>query len=416
MIEYNTLVVMAGVTLLGATGGLVGSFAILRRRALVGDALAHASLPGVCLAFLLWERRELYLLLAGAMASGLAGVLVVATLRRFTRIKEDAAIGIVLSVFFGLGIVLSRIVQNRSMAASKAGLDSFLLGKTAGMVAMDVYLIAAAASLCGLVALALFKEFKAITFDPGFSQAQGWPVFFLDLLILSLIAVTVMIGLPAVGVVLVAALLILPAAAARFWTERFTPMVMLASAFGAATGIGGTLASARFSGFPAGPVIVLNGTVLLVLSLLAAPRRGIVARLVSDARFQRQLSVRAILRELYAAEEASKTWPVASATRRQRAALRRLAAGNLIRPRGDTFELTDEGKQRARSIIATDRLWRQLLLDDPELAASADLSRESLDGLLPPDAIRAFAEKLRDAGQWPSGEPLPGSIVAGGKA
>lgn len=412
MMEYNTFLVMAGVCLLGVTGGLVGSFAILRQRALAGDALAHASLPGVCAAFLLWERRELYILLAGALASALAGVFVVTVLRRWTRIKEDAAIGIVLSVFFGFGIVLSRIVQNRSTAASKAGLDSFLLGKTAGMIAMDVYLISAVALTCALTILLLFKELKTATFDPGFAKAQGWPTFLLDLLILSLIALTVMIGLPAVGVVLVAALLILPAAAARFWTDRFTPMVFLAAAFGAAIGVVGTLLSANYSGLPAGPVIVLSGTAILGFSLLLAPRRGVLARVVSEFRYQRELTKRAILRQLYAdwesaiPSELSKTPP---------AALRRLSAEELIQRQGESIELTPSGIDRARSVVAGDRLWRQWLLDDPELASSADLSRESVDGLLPPEAIQALAEKLRAAGQWPEGLPMPMTSAPGAR-
>ena len=148
MISYNTLIVLAGGSLLGASAGLVGCFAILRGRALVGDALAHAALPGVCLAFLVAGQRSLPPLLCGALASGLAGIWLIALLRRHTRIKEDAAIGLVLSVFFGVGIALERMIQNQSASGAKAGLDSFLLGKTAGMLLADVYLIAAVSLLC----------------------------------------------------------------------------------------------------------------------------------------------------------------------------------------------------------------------------------------------------------------------------
>ena len=206
-ISYNTAVVLLGTSLLGANAGLVGCFAVLRRRALTGDALAHAALPGLCLAFLAVGQRSRPALLLGAFVTGVLGVVVIAALRRWTRIKEDAAIGIVLSVFFGAGIVLSRLIQNRSSVGSKAGLDSYILGKTAGIIAQDVYLIAGVSLASLVLVLVLYKEFKLVVFDSGFASVQGWPVLGLDLLLMGLIALAVVFGLPAVGVVLMAALL-----------------------------------------------------------------------------------------------------------------------------------------------------------------------------------------------------------------
>jgi manganese/zinc/iron transport system permease protein len=289
MITYNTLVVLVGTSLLGATSALIGCFAVLRKRALVGDALAHASLPGLCVAFLILGRRNLGAMLLGALVSGLMGVALIALLRRFTRIKEDAAIGIVLSVFFGGGIALSRIIQNSTTSGSKAGLDSFILGKTAGMLASDIWFIGSIAALCLVVVMALYKEMKLVLFDTPFAVSQGWPATALDLLLLGLIAVTVVIGLPAVGVVLMAALLIIPPAAARFWTDRLSGMLIISTIFGASIGAIGTLISARYSMMPTGPIIVLVGTSLFMVSVLFAPRRGAVARIFHQARFRRQL-------------------------------------------------------------------------------------------------------------------------------
>src|SRR3569623_1979672 len=217
LLSYNTLVVLAGTSLLGAVSGLVGSFAVLRRRSLTGDARAHASLPGLCIAFLIVGGRSLPAMLLGAFISGILGVACISGLRRWTRIKEDAAIGIVLSVFFGFGIVLSEVIQNQTTGGSKAGLNSYILGYTAGMLLQDVYLIAALAGVCLAVIVALYKEFKLTAFDPDFGRALGHPSLALDLLLMALIAVAVVIALPAVGVVLSAALLIIPGAAARFW-------------------------------------------------------------------------------------------------------------------------------------------------------------------------------------------------------
>ncbi|MCA9098024.1 MAG: metal ABC transporter permease, partial [Planctomycetaceae bacterium] len=269
-LSYNTFIVLVGTSLLGGTSGLIGSFAVLRKRSLTGDALSHAALPGLCLAFMVWGERNLFVMLLGAFLSGLLGIGIISGLRAWTRIKEDAAIGIVLSIFFGAGIVLSRIIQNHVTAGSKAGLDSYILGKTAGMLSYDVYLIAGLALGSLIVVLALSKEFQLISFDIPFAIVQGWPALFLDLVLMSLIAIVVVIGLPAVGVVMMAALLILPGASARFWTERLPTMIQISILIGFLTGVVGTITSATFSLMPAGPLIVLVGTTFFLISVLFA--------------------------------------------------------------------------------------------------------------------------------------------------
>ncbi|MCC7087373.1 MAG: metal ABC transporter permease [Pirellulales bacterium] len=290
MIAYNSMVVLAGSALLGAGAGVVGSFAVLRRRALTGDALSHATLPGLCLAFLVLGERSLPAMLVGALCTGVLGVAVISALRRWTRIKEDAAIGIVLGVFFGGGIALSGYIQKSSIGGSKAGLDSYIFGKTAGMIASDVYLIAAMAAVCAILILLLYKEFKLMAFDAGFAKAQGWPVWRLDLLLMSLMAVAVVIGLPAVGAILMAALLILPAAAARFWTDRLDIMLVLSAIFGSTMGLFGTAISVQMAGIPTGPIIVVAGAMIFLISMLFAPRRGALARGIRQLQFRRLLA------------------------------------------------------------------------------------------------------------------------------
>ena len=228
-VAYNTLVVLTGVSLLGACAGVVGCFAVLRRRSLTGDALAHAALPGLCLAYLIVGQREREPMLFAALATGLLGIALIAALRRWTRVKEDAAIGVVLS-FFGVGVVLLSVIQGLPGGA-RAGLQSYNLGQTAGLTREDVAFIGGLALLTVLVVLVLYKEFKLITFDQGFARVQGWPALRLDLALMGLIALVVVLGLPAVGVLLVAALLIVPAAAARFWTQRLWLMLMLSAGF-----------------------------------------------------------------------------------------------------------------------------------------------------------------------------------------
>lgn len=280
--EYNTLVVLSGGSLLGLGAGVIGSFALLKKRALTGDALAHASLPGVCLAYLIVGDRSLPALLLGALASGVLGIGVLALLRRWTRIKEDAALGIVLSVPYGLGVVLLSAIQ-RMQGGNKAGLNSFIQGKAAGMLLEDVYLMSGLVVATLLVVLSLFKEFRLVSFDPAFAAVQGWPTFLLDLLLMSLVVLVVVIGLPTVGVLLMAALLVIPPAAARFWTERLEIMTLLAGLFGMLAGTLGTLCSARFAKIPTGPAIILAAASFFVVSLVVAPRRGLLAHWFTSA-------------------------------------------------------------------------------------------------------------------------------------
>jgi manganese/zinc/iron transport system permease protein len=296
--NYNTLVVLAGVSLLGTTSGVIGAFAVLRKRALTGDALSHASLPGLCIAFILLRERNLSAMLLGALASGVLGIAIISALSRWTRVRDDASIGIVLSVFFGLGIVLLKIIQNMEGVGSRAGLNSYIFGKTAGMLRGDVYLILAASLMFLAVVLVLFKEFQLVSFDSDFARSLGWPVYGIDLLLMSLVAAAVVIGLPNVGVVLVSALLIMPGAAARFWTERLKSLLVLAGMFGFATGLVGTLLSATYSQLPAGPIIVLTGAALFFVSMLFGIRRGAMARMREQWRFRRDLAAGRIELEL----------------------------------------------------------------------------------------------------------------------
>jgi len=276
-LSYNETIVLLGVSLLGASAGVIGCFAVLRKRALTGDALAHAALPGLALAFIITGQRSLPALLIGAAVSGVLGISIMAGLRRGTRIKEDAALAIVLSVFTGLGTVLMSILP-RIEGGSRSGLEAFIFGKTAGMILSDVWLIAGLAGLTLAVVLACYKEFKLVAFDPAFAQVQGWPAFALDFVLMLLVVVAVVIGLPAVGVLLMAALLVIPGAAARFWTDSLGVMLLLAGGFGMAAGVCGTLVTIQHTRVPTGPAIILTGSAIFVVSLLAAPRRGLVAR------------------------------------------------------------------------------------------------------------------------------------------
>ncbi|PYI54077.1 metal ABC transporter permease [Paenibacillus flagellatus] len=279
-------IVMASV-LLGLSSGVLGSFSYLRKQSLMGDALAHAALPGVCIAFMLTGSKSILFFLIGAAVAGLIATFGIGYITRHSRIKQDAALGIVLSVFFGLGIVLLTQIQH-SDSGNQSGLDKFLFGQAAGMVRADVLTMAIVSCVLVGVCALLYKEFKLLSFDAGFARGIGLPVAFLDQLLMFLTVVAVVVGIQAVGVVLMAAMLITPAVSARYWTERLGVMVTLAGLFGGLSGLLGTWISTVDEHLPTGPLSVLAATTLFVASVLFAPKRGVVSKLLLRASVRRR--------------------------------------------------------------------------------------------------------------------------------
>jgi manganese/zinc/iron transport system permease protein len=273
--DYTLRTVALGTALLGVVSGALGAFALLRKQSLMGDAISHAALPGVVLAFMLTGLKGPVVLMAGAAIAGVLGVLVVVLLTRTTRIKQDSALGIILAVFFGFGLMLLTFLQN-DPDARQAGLNHFLFGQAATLMEGDVFVMALFGGAALALMLLFWKEFKLLSFDRDFGASLGLPMQRLEILITFLLVVAIVIGLQAVGVVLMSAMVVAPAAAARQWTDRLGVMVALAALFGALAGVAGTLLSTAASGLSTGPMIVLCISAIAAFSLLLAPRRGIV--------------------------------------------------------------------------------------------------------------------------------------------
>jgi len=287
---YNAALVAIGAALLGFAAGASGAFLFLRKRALVSDAIAHATLPGVAIAFIVLvgfggDGRFLPALLIGSAVSAGAGLWLVEWMSRRTRLAEDAAIGAVLSVFFGFGVVLLTIIQTMP-DGRQAGLETFLLGATAGMLFQDAVVIALGGALVVAAIVVLRRPMTAVAFDPGFAAASGVNVRAIDLMMMTIVMAVTVIGLKIVGLILIVAMLIIPPVAARFWTERAAALVALAGVIGAASAYLGAAISASAPKLPAGPIIVLVCFALFALSMLLAPGRGLWAALLRSRRFQ----------------------------------------------------------------------------------------------------------------------------------
>lgn len=275
----------AGTALLGLSAGAVGSFAVLRRQSLQGDAVAHAALPGVAAAFLLGGRAPVALVVGGAVSGWLA-MLVVNQITRRSRVPFDSALAGVLAVFFGLGLVLFTYIQRNVRGAALTPLERYLFGQAALIGVSDLFVIGGFGALALVLLVLFWKQFKVVSFDPAFAVGLGVPVRGVELLLTTLIVVAVVIGLKAVGVVLMTALLIAPCVAARQWTDRLGRVVALAGLFGALAGVCGTVASHLLSyqfpkagSVPTGPTVVLCATALVLFSLAFGTARGWVWQL-----------------------------------------------------------------------------------------------------------------------------------------
>ncbi len=296
--DYTIQNVAIGAALLGIISGVLGSFAVLRRQSLLGDALSHAALPGICLGFILAGTRHLGSILAGALAAGILAALLVLLLTRRSRLKTDAALGIALSVFFAIGVVLLTYIQGTG-DASQGGIDSFLFGQAAAILRSDLWVMGGVTAFALLLVVAFWKEFKLVSFDPDFAQSTGLPVVAIEVALTVMIALAVMVGLQMVGVVLMASMVIAPAVAARQWTRRLESMVVLAAAIGLAGGVAGAVLSALAHGLATGPLIVLCVSVIVLVSLLLAPERGLLRAAFHHWRNRRALKAQHVLTALY---------------------------------------------------------------------------------------------------------------------
>jgi manganese/zinc/iron transport system permease protein len=302
-LSHNALWVLASMLMLGTAAGLAGCFAYWKRQSLMSDALAHAALPGVVIGFAILGFKSLPVMLLGAAASALLGAWAVTAIRAHSRVKEDTAMGIILSVFFGLGIMLLTMV-NRMPGGGQSGLNGFIFGQAAAMVRQDMRTMTAVAAVVLLVVLISFKEWKLYLFDPAFARGIGLSGRLMEAAYLTLLVVIIVIGIQAVGVILMAALLIIPAVSARYWTNAFGTMLALSALFGGGAGVAGTYVSTLGDGWPTGPFIVIAAAGIFLLSLVFGTRKGLFVKAMQRRAQMRRLKPQAVRRDPLAEGEA----------------------------------------------------------------------------------------------------------------
>ena len=415
--DYNTRLVVICTMLLGCACGLMGGFLLLRKRSLMGDTLSHATLPGVGLSFMLLvalggDGKSLPILLAGAGITGVIGCAAVLFIREQTRIKDDAAMGIVLSVFFGAGVAILGVIQTMP-EGSAAGLESFIYGKTASMVMSDFQILVFITVCVITCSLLLFKEFRLLCFDENFAAVLGWPVKFLDILLLALITAVTVAGLQAVGLILIIAFLITPAAAARFWTNQLDRMLMLSALIGAASGWIGASLSAFFPRLPAGAVIVLVAALFFVVSMLIGTERGVMIRILRQSQLEKRMGRQHLLRALYEILEGGRvteelnirtvpfrqirgrrTW----SDRQLRDYIRRAYNEGLVEApnKADSILLTETGLVEAKQVTRNHRLWEIYLIEYADVATSrVDRDADMVEHILGDKMVTRLENKLQ---------------------
>ena len=273
--SYTTQMVLLGTALLGLASGIAGTFAVLRKESLIGDGLSHAALPGVVIAFLLTGIKDIEVLIIGAALSSITAAWLITITVENSKIKFDGALATILSAFFGLGMVLLTYVQSLNNAG-QAGLSKFIFGQAATILARDVYITSVAALIIIVLTALFWKELKLISFDVEYAKTLQIPVTFTLILYRSLLIMTIIIGIQSVGAILISSLLIAPAVGARQWTNKLGTMCILAGFFGMVSAIGGTIWSTSVQKLPTGPAIIVILSVIVLLSLIFAPNRGIL--------------------------------------------------------------------------------------------------------------------------------------------
>jgi manganese/zinc/iron transport system permease protein len=413
--DPSILWVVLGITLLGIGSAYVGTFSFLDKKALLGDAISHAVLPGICLGFMMAGEKNPIYIVTGAFISGGIATFLSSWLKRNTKLSEDTIIATILSVFFGFGIVLLTSLQ-KSGNPEIAGLNSFIFGNAIGISEADLLLYGGLSLAIIVVLTLMLKEFRLMVFDPEYGKAIGFPMKFISFLFNVLMILAVVIGIQAIGVVLMAALLITPGAAARFWTDRLNPLLILAAIFSVLSGILGTYVSFVLPQMPTGPWVVVFLSLFALISFLIAPKSGIISRYFSRKKYLKKTHQDHLMKALYKAKEGGKAglpieeiyelYPYQKAETTK--SINQLIKVGYITKNQQVINLTEAGTSDAMRIVRLHRLWELYLNESMNIAPDhVHDSAEQLEHLITPELEALLEKRLNYPTLDPHQETIP---------
>jgi manganese/zinc/iron transport system permease protein len=420
-----------GSMLMCLSSALVGVIVFLRRRSLLGEALSHAAYPGVVLsvlfmaAFFPLSSEWLALaILVGAFLSALLGLWVIEKLESAFKVKNDAALCFVLSVFFGVGVLVASRIQITHALWYKT-VQIFLYGQAATMTDIHVLLYLCLSILLAMVMIFLYRPIQMAIFDRDFSRTAGVPIRAVDTLLFMLLVTAIVIGIRSVGVVLMAGMLIAPAVSARQFSNRLWAVFLYAGAFGALSGFLGNYLSIELPewgmrrgwnwdfSLPTGPMILLSASAICILSLLFAPRNGLISRLWRILRFREQCLGENLLKYLWrcgeghgAAFSEIRKWQPQPALQLM-LLLWRLKRQGWIEEKAHRIQLTREGNLRAKRIVRLHRLWEVYLVFLGQGAEKVHHNAEEMEHIITPELEKELTELLGNPKKDPHAQPIP---------
>ncbi|MEQ8518809.1 MAG: iron chelate uptake ABC transporter family permease subunit [Cytophagales bacterium] len=401
----NFWLVTAGTVLLSISSALVGTFTFLKKKSLIGDAVAHSVLPGICLAFIISGNKDPLWIIMGAFISGWISILSIDFITNNSRIKEDTAIGLVLSVFFGFGIMLFVAIQH-SGNPNQSGLNNFLFGNAASLIGKDLITFSALSLLLVFIVFIFYKEFKLMTFDRQYARTIGLPLKLMEFILSTLTVLAIVAGIQAIGVVLMAAMLITPAAAAKFWTDRLFYMLILAALFASLSSFAGAVISFMAPAMPTGPWIVVVISLIAMLSFFIAPGKGIINKWWRKRQNQLKILEENILKTFYllgesgaeaqngrSIEDLNKRRPWKKAVLMK--GLSRLKNQGFLVFRNGHWYLTKIGLSKGQRVVRLHRLWELYLTEYLKIAPDhVHEDAETIEHVITPELEKSIMNKL----------------------
>jgi manganese/zinc/iron transport system permease protein len=401
--------VMLGVAIIGAISGVVGTFSFLRKKTLIADAISHSVLPGVCIGFMFAGTKDPVLLMIGSLVVGWFSVWVIDYISRATKLSEDTAIALVSTLFFAIGSVLLSIIS-KSENAEQTGLKNFLFGKAATMTSFDIQVFAIVSIVILFLVILFFKPFQIVCFNLEFARSIGVKVRSIEFLLSTLTVLTVAIGIQAVGVVLMSALLIAPAASARYWTNKLPIMVFIAAIFGMLSGMLGVVFSTIKDNMPTGPWIVSALFLFTIFTLLFAPKKGWFSIRKRNNLNSKKIAEENILKIIYQLKEENKSKISFSDFLEKRTmdtvllekTLNYLVHIGYLVESNKLFSLTEKGDVEASRIVRSHRLWelyltKRMNFKDDHIHGTA----ETIEHLITPEIEEELLKEL----DFPTSDP-----------